>query len=495
MSLVLPLLTTQIALGALDNLWHHEITEGLPAKRAARAELATHALRELCYGLLFGALAWWSWHGAWSFAVVAVLLAEVTATLADFVIEDSTRRLPRFERILHTLLAINFGALLVAFAPMLIDWARQPTGIAPSAHGAAWSWFLTACSAGVLAWSARNAVAAWRHLRPAVWERRVPRPAAKANPKRVLISGATGFIGRHLVYALIERGDAVIVLARDRDKAEDLFGPHVQIVTNLETLDRAARIDAIVNLAGAPLAARWWTARRKRTLLESRLSVTDALLSLAARLATPPRTWINASAIGYYGVRNDDVPLHEKTAPQPIFQSELCRRWEAAAARASELGVKVALLRMGVVLGADGGALPALARPVRLGIAAIMGGGKQWVSWIHVDDLIALVLFVLDQETLAGPVNATAPAPVRHGELMEAIAAALHARPLRIRVPDRALRGALGELAQFFVDGQRVMPDRATALGFRFRYATAGAALESLLAPPAERTAISPVAS
>jgi uncharacterized protein len=494
MSLVLPLLTTQIALGALDNLWHHEITERLPAKRAARAELATHAVRELCYGLLFGALAWWSWHGAWSFAVVAVLLAEVTATLADFVIEDSTRRLPRLERILHTVLAINFGALLVAFAPMLLDWGRQPTGIGPSAHGAVWSWFLTACSAGALAWSARNALAAWRHLRPAAWERRAPRLAAKASPKRVLISGATGFIGRHLAYSLIERGDAVIVLARDRDKAESLFGPHVQIVTNLEALDRATRIDAIVNLAGAPLAARWWTARRKRVLLESRLSVTDALVALAARLATPPRTWINASAIGYYGVRNDDVPLHERTAPQPIFQSELCRRWEAAATRASELGVKVALLRMGVVLGADGGALPALARPVRLGVAAIMGGGNQWVSWIHVDDLIALVLFVLDQETLAGPVNATAPAPVRHAELMEATAAALHARPLRIRVPERALRAVLGELAQFFVDGQRVIPERATALGFRFRYATAGAALGSLLAPPAERTPVSSVA-
>jgi uncharacterized protein (TIGR01777 family) len=423
------------------------------------------------------------------------LLIEVAATLTDFVIEDSTRRLPRLERILHTLLAINFGALLLAFAPMLADWARQPTGIFPSAHGTAWSWFLTVCSTGVLAWSARNALAVLRHFRPAEWESRTRRACVKSNPKHVLISGATGFIGRHLARALIERGDHVIVLTRDRDKAEDLFGQHETIVTKVESLDRETRVDAIVNLAGAPLATRWWTERRKRALLASRLGVTDALVALAARLPTPPRTWINASAIGYYGVRSDDVPLHEKAAPQQIFQSELCQRWEAAATRASELGVKVALLRFGVVLGTDGGALPALARPVRLGVAAIMGGGRQWVSWIHIDDLVALLLFVLDQETLAGPVNATAPAPVRHAELMDAIAVALRVRALRIAVPECALRSSLGELAQFFVDGQRVVPERATALGFRFRYATAGAALESLFSPAAERAPVSSVAS
>jgi uncharacterized protein (TIGR01777 family) len=480
MSLVLPLLTIQIALGAFDNLWHHEITERLPAKRAARAELTTHALRELCYALLFGALAWWSWHGAWSYAVAGVLVAEIAATLTDFVIEDATRRLPRFERVLHTILAINFGALLLALAPMLIHWARQPTAIVPSPHGA-WSWFLTACSAGVLVWSARNAFAVLKHSRPASWQRHAPQPAANPSPKRVLISGATGFIGRHFAYALIARGDEVVVLARNREKAEDLFGPHARIVTELQEIRSDERIDAIVNLAGAPLATRLWTERRKRALLASRLDVTEALVALTARLATAPRTWINASAVGYYGVRNDDVPLHEKTAPQAIFQSELCRHWEAAATRASNFGTKVALLRMGVVLGADGGALPALARPVRLGVAPIMGSGRQWVSWIHVDDLVELMLFVLDQETLAGPVNATAPAPMRHEELNAAIAAALRARPRRIGVPERALRAGLGELAQFFVDGQRVVPDRAMALGFRFRYATVNAALENLL--------------
>lgn len=309
-----------------------------------------------------------------------------------------------------------------------------------------------------------------------------PAPGSGARPKRVLVTGATGFIGRHLARRLIERGDRVAVLARNPRKAWALFGPRVEIVGDLRSIPAAARFDAIINLAGAPLAGRWWTRKRKALLLGSRLDVTSALLALVARLERKPVTWINASAIGYYGVHHDDAGLHEKSAPQPIFQSELCRRWEQAAARAGGFGVKVALLRIGVVLGADGGALPALARLVRLGCGAVLGTGRQWVSWIAIDDLIELVLFVLDQETLAGPVNAAAPEPVTHARLMRGIAAALGRRLLPFAVPERLLRVALGELAQLLVDGQRVLPARATALGFEFQYPTVETALATMLA-------------
>jgi hypothetical protein len=306
-------------------------------------------------------------------------------------------------------------------------------------------------------------------------------PARKTQPKRILISGATGFIGRQLTYRLIERGDRVIVLARNPDKAADLFGPHVEVVADLAALPDRERIDCIVNLAGASIAGGFWTAHRKRLLLQSRLDATNALLGLVGRLTVKPATWINASAVGYYGVRNDDERLHEKSPAQPIFQSELCRTWEATASEAAAFGVKVALLRIGLVLGRGGGALSALARPVRFGLGTVMGSGEQWVSWIHLDDLTDLMLFVLDQETLAGPLNATAPTPVRHAELMRAIAATLRRRLLPFAAPSALLRTALGELAQLFVDGQRVVPDRATALGFRFRYATMDAALEDAL--------------
>ncbi|HET8699468.1 MAG TPA: TIGR01777 family oxidoreductase [Gammaproteobacteria bacterium] len=302
-----------------------------------------------------------------------------------------------------------------------------------------------------------------------------------ALAKRVLITGATGFVGRRLAFRLIERGNRVLVLARNPHKAADLFGPHAEVVTDLSSIPAADRIDAIVNLAGAPIGGGLWTRKRKALLVGSRLDVTNALLTLVARLDVKPTTWVNASAIGYYGVRGDEE-LHEKSPPQPTFQSELCRRWEEAAGRAGDLGVKVALLRIGLVLGADGGALPALARPVRLGCGAVLGSGKQWVSWIEIGDLIELALFVLDQETLAGPVNATAPVPVTHAALMHALAAALGRRLLPVAIPERLLRASLGELAQLFVDGQRVLPARATALGFEFQYPTVAAALAATFA-------------
>jgi uncharacterized protein len=304
------------------------------------------------------------------------------------------------------------------------------------------------------------------------------------STRHVLITGATGFIGRKLVHRLVERGDRVSVFARDAGKAAGLFGPHVTVVTSVAKVPAETRIDAIVNLAGESIAGGLWTARRRRLLLESRLSVTNALLALVERLAVKPTTWINASAIGYYGARGGDDPVHEKTAAGTGFQAELCRRWEETAARAAELGVKVAALRLGVVLGGDGGALPALARPVRLFAGSVMGTGQQWFSWIHIDDLLAIVLFVLDEKTLAGPFNATAPVPVRHAELMATMAATLR-RPLwPLKIPAAVLRAILGELAELFIDGQRVLPDRLLALDFRFAYPTIDVALAQALERP-----------
>jgi len=493
MSVIAALLATQIGLGGLDNLWHHELQERLPSKREARLEIALHSGRELCYALLFAGLAWWTWHGAWSAAIIGLFAVEIVVTLADFIVEDRTRRLPHTERVLHTVLAINFGALLAVFVPTLLAWARLPTAVVRVDYGAA-AWLLTGAAAGVFAWSVRDALAAWRHFGKPTWQRHGLRPRRRPDPKTVLVTGATGFIGRKLVYRLVERGDGVIVHARNAAKAADLFGPHVDVVASLESVPPETRLDAIINLAGESIAGAPWTRRRRARLLDSRLGVTRALVALVARLTVKPTTWINASAIGYYGGRADggrigDDALNEKSSAGRGFQSELCRRWEEAAARAADHGVKVATLRMGVVLGGDGGALPALARPVRLFAGTVMGTGAQWFSWIHVDDLLDAVTFVLDEARLAGPFNATAPAPVRHAELMAAIAATL-GRPLwPIRIPARLLRAAVGEVAELFVDGQRVTPDRLQALGFKFRYATIDAALRKSLGRPTRAAA------
>jgi uncharacterized protein (TIGR01777 family) len=305
---------------------------------------------------------------------------------------------------------------------------------------------------------------------------------SSATPRTVLLSGATGFIGGHLVRRLIARGDKVIVFTRHADIALDRFGPQMRIVTDLNDVGLDEKIDAVVNLAGAPILGFPWTRARRQTLVGSRVGTTRALVALCARIARPPRVFVTASAVGYYGVRGDEV-IDEQGHAASIFQSALCQEWEAAAEGADSLGARLVKLRIGLVLGRNGGALPQLAAAARFGLGAVLGTGRQWVSWIHIDDLIRLVEFALDTPAVRGALNAVATDPVTHLEFQRGIASALR-RPLWLRVPAIVLRTALGEMAQLLVDGQRVVSNRATALGFRFRYPDVRRALMSLLRDP-----------
>ncbi len=310
-----------------------------------------------------------------------------------------------------------------------------------------------------------------------------PRAASAAPSGRtVLITGASGFIGRHLVRQLLARGDALIVLTRSPARARELLGRQVQITSDLATLDAGTPIDAIVNLAGARILGLPWTQARREQLLSSRIGTTNALVALGKRLDRRPRVLVSASAIGYYGVCGDEL-LDEQVPPQPIFQSTLCQKWEQAAMAAEQLGIRTAMLRLGLVLGRDGGALPALARPVRMGLGAIIGTGRQWMSWIHIDDTMRLIEFCLDSATLRGAVNAVAPGPVTHRAFQQQLAAALR-RPLRLRIPGPLLRVVMGEMAQLLVAGQRVVPAHASAAGFQFQYRDLGTALQQLLGRP-----------
>src|SRR5581483_3860697 len=413
MNLLFALITAQAVMGAFDNLWHHEIKERLPAKRSAAGETALHSVREFLYALIFFALAWYEWRGAWTLLLAAVIFAEIPITLTDFVVEDRTRRLPALERVLHTVLAINLGLMLAVLVPIMLGWWRAPTAVVFVDYGV-YSWLLTLFGVGVFAWSVRNALAVLHHRRPPEWVRDPIVAGEKTIAARtVLISGATGFVGGHLVRRLVARGDTVLVYTRDADRALDRFGPHVHVVTNLDVIEPSARIDAIVNLAGARILGIPWTRGRRRTLINSRVQTTRALVALCARLEKPPRSFVSASAIGYYGVRGEQR-LDEQGPPQPIFQSVLCQQWEEAAAAADAIGTRVVRLRFGLVFGRDGGALPSLALPVRLGLGAVLGNGKQWVSWIHIDDLTRLIEFALDKPSMRGAVNAVAPTPATH---------------------------------------------------------------------------------
>jgi len=490
MTLVFSLLTLQTLLGALDTLWNHEIAERLPGRRAARHELALHAAREFIYAFVFVALAWREWHGAWATLIAAGLLLEAAVTIADFVVEDRTRRLPAFERVLHTVLTLLFGVLLMAIAPVLLHWWTLPTDVVAIDYGG-FSVLLALFAVGMAAWGVRDAIAALSHFRPAEWLREPIESAPQASGHAVLVTGATGFIGGHVVRMLRKRGDAVWVWTRDADRALARFGPHVHVVTKLPDIPAGARIDAVVNLAGAPVIGLPWTRARRQLLIDSRVKTTQAVLDWAATRNEPPRVLVSASAIGFYGPA-DDTWLTEDSAPTAAFQSRLCVEREAAANAAQAQGIRAVNLRIGLVLGNDGGVFPQLARPAKFGLAAKIGDGRQWMSWIHIVDLLRIIELVIDEPNLRGAINAVAPAPERQGDFQRALSRALR-RPYFMRIPATALHLALGEMAELLVLGQRVAPRRLLNAGFEFRHFTLASALRELIPdaarPPAVRAA------
>ena len=491
MTPVLILILVQAVLGATDNLVHHELEAALPSKPGARAELALHAAREAIYAVLFVGLAWLQWRGLWVAALAALLLAEIVITLKDFLVEDATRRLPPFERALHAILAIGYGAILALLAPTLLDWGAQPTGFALAGHGLI-SWTMTLAALGVGAWSARNWIAV-----ASLANDGAPISAGPAYGT-VLVTGATGFIGRRLTAALLAQQRRVIVLTRDRLVARAQFGPAPLIVERLDELPDELELDAIVNLAGASVAGGLWTPARRRVLRASRIDTTAALAAFAGRLRRPPGVLVNGSAVGFYG-DGGQMLLDEREAAGPGFMAELCAAWEAEAGRMAALGVRVCALRLGLVLDWTGGILPMLALPARFGLGARIGDGRQWAPWIHRDDAVRMILAAIDDPAWRGPVNAVAPDLVTQGEMTRRLAAHFR-RPQVMAAPAWVLRRALGEFSDLFLASQRVMPQAALDRGFVFTRPTlerafARAASPLRLAPPGPPRAGRPLAA
>lgn len=301
----------------------------------------------------------------------------------------------------------------------------------------------------------------------------------------IVIAGGTGFLGRPLATSLAADGHRVTVLTRrpssDITSAsmahlewhpEDEPGPWTKV------LDGA---DAVINLVGESIASGRWTARRKVQLVQSRLRATRRLADAVTAATNPPAVFVSASAIGYYGDRGDQV-LREASAPGSDFLASLCVQWEREAMRADSPRTRVALVRTGIVLDPTGGALAKMLPPFKMFVGGPLGSGRQYMSWIHLTDWVRLVRWMIGTDRAAGPINATAPAPVTNREFSKALATALH-RPSLLPAPAFALRALLGEMAgPLLLASQRVIPARAQELGFEFSYRQLQPALHALFA-------------
>lgn len=300
---------------------------------------------------------------------------------------------------------------------------------------------------------------------------------------RVLLSGASGFIARELTAALATQGHEVHALVRSRPEAGEVGIDLASGTLDTSKFDKAglSRIDAVVNLAGEPITLSPWGPKKRKAIRDSRIETTAILANELAKTKSGPATFISASAIGYYGSRGDEI-LVEGSRPGTGFLAEVCREWELAAKPARDAGVRVVNLRTGIVLGPHGGFLGQVIPIFKAGLGARLGSGRQWMSWISMADEVGAIIHALKHDDIDGPVNATAPVPVRNSEMTTALAAALD-RPALLKVPGLVLELALGPSTarDLALGSQRVLPERLQAHGYNFAHAELGEALSAAL--------------
>ena len=295
----------------------------------------------------------------------------------------------------------------------------------------------------------------------------------------ILITGGTGLIGRALCRALLAEGHTLTVFSRHPETVPAKCGAGVQALASLDEWTADRYFDAVINLAGEPIVDAAWTERRKQVLRDSRIALTRQLVARIAQAEQRPAVLLSGSAVGYYGGRGDRE-LVETSGPGDDFPAQLCMDWEAAALEAENLGVRVCLLRTGLILSKDGGLLARMLPPFRLGLGARLGDGKQWMSWIHIDDYVSMILRLLHEQDMRGPFNMTAPNPVTNAEFTRSLASALH-RPALFVAPGFILKAAMGERASLLLEGQRVLPKKIEASGGSFAFKRLESALQDIL--------------
>ena len=317
---------------------------------------------------------------------------------------------------------------------------------------------------------------------------------------KVFVTGGSGLIGRGIVQRLVARGDQPVILSRRADeirRARNMRG--IEVIQGDPTIAGAWEIgldgcDAVINLAGHNLFAKRWNQTVKTQIRDSRVLSTQVIASAISRSKNPPKVLVQGSAIGYYGPKTDDTELTESAPSGTDFMAVVCREWEDAASGLDKIGVRVPVVRTGVVLASGEGALGAMtpifkwlpggAAPVGSGGKLSPAKGEQWFSWIHVDDIVGIFLTALDHTSAAGPINGTAPNPVRFVDFARALAKVLRRPFAPLGPPDAVLNVVLGEVAQVITSGQRVLPKKALELGYSFRHPEVSEAIKSIFTPP-----------
>ncbi|MBU3758678.1 MAG: TIGR01777 family protein [Candidatus Omnitrophica bacterium] len=302
---------------------------------------------------------------------------------------------------------------------------------------------------------------------------------------KVVLAGATGFIGKTLIRRLLERGDSVVLLTRSRGRVQGIESERLQSVV-WNGVDGGAwesalqGADGVMNLCGESIAGGRWTPERKRQILESRVNSTRALVRASSAAASRPKVLVNASGIGYYGSGAGNEELTEQSPLGKGFLAETCAAWEREALGASALGMRVVLARIGIVLEKDGGALEKMLTPFLFFAGGPLGSGRQWFPWVHREDAVGLLLWALDQGGASGPMNVCSPQPVTMKEFAAVLGRVL-GRPSWFPVPALLLKLILGEMAELLLDGHRAVPAQAIRGGYRFKFPSLEPALKNIL--------------
>lgn len=301
---------------------------------------------------------------------------------------------------------------------------------------------------------------------------------------KVLITGATGFVGKVIVKKLLSQGDQVVVLSRSKEKAKSTLGQSAEYfewrdTKNLPPLEAFNGVDGVINLMGEGIADKRWSDDQKIKIRESRIQGTSNLVAAISKLTQKPKVMVSTSAIGIYGDRGDEA-VNENSSLAHDFLGSVCHDWEKAAIKVQDHGVRLVIIRTGVVLGKDGGALAKMLLPFKLGLGGPLGNGSQYMSWVHIEDLASMYIEGLKNDSMEGAFNGTAPSPVTNKEFTKVLGNALH-RPAFLPAPKFAIKAAFGEMSTVILDGQKVLPEKLMKINFKFQYPNLEKALTDIV--------------